>query len=96
MHEPLFLLYTLFEDSDLNAYPLPMRLPLLPALPALNYCTCAYFFLLYPEDSLNWHCDYRYIANRKKYSQAGEVGEERNSIYRLFTNDRRPERGIER
>ena len=31
MHEPLFLLYTLFEDSDLNAYPLPMRLPLLPA-----------------------------------------------------------------
>lgn len=25
------LLYTLFEDSDLNAYPLPMRLPLLPA-----------------------------------------------------------------
>lgn len=32
MHEPLFLLYTRFEDSDLNAYPLPMRLPLLPAL----------------------------------------------------------------
>jgi hypothetical protein len=52
--------------------------------------------LLYPEDSLNWHCDYRYIANRKKYSQAGEVGEEINSIYRLSTNDRRPERGIER
>jgi len=25
-----FLLYMLFEDSDLNAYPLPMRLPLLP------------------------------------------------------------------
>ncbi len=20
---------------------------------------------------MNWHCDYRYIANRKKYSQAG-------------------------
>jgi len=35
MHEPLFLLYTLFEDSDLNAYPLPMRLPLLPALTCL-------------------------------------------------------------
>ena len=36
MHEPLFLLYTLlFEDRDLNAYPLPMRLPLLPALTCL-------------------------------------------------------------
>ncbi|GMN50734.1 hypothetical protein TIFTF001_019908 [Ficus carica] len=45
------------QDSDLNAYPLPMR--------SLNYCTCAYFFLLYPEDSFHWHCDYRYIANRK-------------------------------
>jgi len=35
MHEPLFLLYKLFEDSDLNAHPLPMRLPLLPALTCL-------------------------------------------------------------
>lgn len=55
-----------------------------------------YLFLLHQEDSLNWHCDYRYIANRKKYSQAGEVGEDKNLIYRLSTNDRRPERGIER
>jgi len=45
MHEPLFLLYTLFEDSDLNAYPLPMRLPLLPALTCLPWTTAlAYTF----------------------------------------------------
>lgn len=58
--------------------PIPCLCACLYYLPALNYCNCAYLFLLYPEDSLNWHYDYTYIANRKKYSQAGEVVEERN------------------
>ena len=43
------------------------QLDFLHLVEELNYCTCIYLFL-YPEDSLNWHCDYRYIANRKKYS----------------------------
>ena len=43
------------------------QLDFLHLVEELNYCTCIYLFL-YLEDSLNWHCDYRYIANRKKYS----------------------------
>lgn len=47
----------------------------LPACLELLHLRILFLALFYPEDSLNWHCDYRYIANRKKYSQAGEVGE---------------------